>query len=782
MRKRKSGDVMRRAAWIVAAIVVVPIAAVAGFGAYTLLASRPILEGSVALAGLSAPVQVTRDAAGVPTLSASNRLDLARALGFLHAQERFFQMDLLRRAGAGELSALVGPAALEADRARRLHRFRARATAAMAIQPATDRAIVAAYTAGVNAGLAALGHAPWEYTLLRVAPAPWTDADTSLVVFAMYFDLQDSDAGTQLARAAEQRVLGPALADVLYPRGSPQDAPLDGSHFPEPPIPAPAADAPATPVPAVSPHDKGSNNFAVAGSHSVTGAAIVENDMHLALSVPEIWFRARLRMADGLDMIGVTLPGVPFVVEGSNTHVAWAYTDSYIETGDAVIIETLAGDTSKYKTPEGAKPFDLHIEKICAAHAGCEDLTVRDTIWGPVVGDDGNGHPVAWRWIAHDPDAVNLAGSIGLEHAANVREALDVAHTAGMPEQNFVVGDSAGHIGWTIIGQVPRRVGLTEQVPFSWADGTHGWHGNLAPAEVPEVVDPPDGRLWSANARMLGGTNYALLGDGGYAGPARARAIHDDLFARDKFAEADMLAVATDARAHALDDWQTALLAAIDANSGDPKAAVLRQAVVDWGGTAVPGSVGYRLVRIFRGYVINHIYGGLAGALAGPGQDVPLARQGNYAALRLLAARPAGLVPKPFRSWDALIATALAELIGEVDRQQGGLQRFSWGAINHTGIHHPLAKVAHLGWLTDPPDVPVAGDNLVPRVAVPGFGASERLVVSPGHEDRGIFEMPVGQSDNPLSPYYLAGHAAWVNGTPAPLLPGVTRWRLELRP
>jgi penicillin amidase len=152
--------------------------------------------------------------------------------------------------------------------------------------------------------------------------------------------------------------------------------------------------------------------------------------------------------------------------------------------------------------------------------------------------------------------------------------------------------------------------------------------------------------------------------------------------------------------------------------------------------------------------------------------------------VRLLTERPGALVPPPFKGWDELTGGVLRELADKVDLQAGGqTARFTWGARNHTGIHHPLAAfVPGLSWLTDPPDEKVAGDQLVPRVVIPAFGASERLVVSPGHEAEGIFEMPVGQAGDPLTPYYLAGHEAWVKGEPTPLLPGVTKWRLSLVP
>jgi penicillin amidase len=764
------------------------MAVVAAYGLWVLDASRPVLDGTVRLTGLSAAVEVQRDGQGVPTLTAASRLDLARALGFLHGQERFFQMDLLRRAGAGELSGLVGSAALPVDRKRRLHRFRARAQAVLAAQGAEQRALIAAYAAGVNAGLAALGHAPWEYTLLRTTPAPWTEADTFLVVDAMYFNLQSSDADDQLTKRTEIETLGPVLAAFLDPPGTPYDAPVDGSVLPEPPFPVALPDAlragPGRPVDP-RPPAPGSNAFIVSGRLTATGSAIVANDMHLSLTVPNIWYRARMRVSGAapLDLAGVTLPGTPFLIVGSNGHVAWGFTDGYIETGDAVLLELMPGDKTRYRTPAGPQPLLRYDEKLCPARAPCEDLPVEETIWGPVTGHAADGTPIVWRWAAHDTNAVMTAGFVGLETARTLREALDAAHSAGLPQQNFMAGDSGGHIGWTIIGQVPRRIGLDDQLPHSWADGTHRWDGYLTPAEVPEIVDPPSGRLWTANARVVGGEALAKLGDGGYAEGMRASRIRDDLAARPHFAEADLLAIQTDDRAAMLDEWQHLLLAAIDGHAADPRIAAMRAPVVGWGGKAVPGSVGYRLVEGFRKLAIRRVLGSLlAPVSASMGHDAVAGARAEWPVERLLTDRPAALVPPSYKDWDAVTGAVLNALADAV-QDAGGLEKFTWGSVNHTGIHHPLARfVPFLGLLTDPPDIAEAGDAVVPRVAIPGFGASERLVVSPGHEAAGLFDMPAGQAGNPLTPYYLAGQGAWQAGTAGPLLPGQNAWRLILEP
>jgi penicillin amidase len=392
------------------------------------------------------------------------------------------------------------------------------------------------------------------------------------------------------------------------------------------------------------------------------------------------------------------------------------------------------------------------------------------------------GTPVVWRWAAHDPQAVMMEGQLRLEAAHSVREALDAAHAAGMPQQNLLVGDTAGHIGWTIIGQVPRRVGLDDQLPHSWADGTHRWDGYLTAAEIPEIIDPPGGRLWTANARVVGGHALELLGDGGYAEGMRASKLRDDLAARPRFAEADLLAIENDDQATMLAEWQKLLLDAIHAHSADPRIAAMQGFAADWGARAVPASAGYRLVEAFRKGAIRRVLGGLLEPVASRLGENPVSQaRAEWPVERLLTERPAALVPPPYKDWDALTGDVLDTMAKAVERSGGGLADFTWGGVNHVGIHHPLARaVPLLGLLTDPPDVPEAGDTVVPRVTIPGFGASERMVVSPGHEASGLIDMPVGEADNPLTPYYGAGQSAWVAGSGTPLLPGAARWRLVL--
>ncbi|WP_162305859.1 penicillin acylase family protein [Oleisolibacter albus] len=792
----RTGRIGRRVAkgavYTLAGVLGVGLVAGAAF-TLVLLRGEPRLEGAVTTAGLSAPVTILRDVAGVPTLRGQSRADLARALGFLHGQERFFQMDLMRRSAAGELSDLVGSAALPLDRARRLHRMRARSAEAVKAMDAQERALLEAYVQGVNAGLRDLSARPFEYALLLQAPRPWTAEDTILAVYALYFDLQDSSGDLERAFDQAVRRVGPEMAAALLPSGTAWDSALDGSLLPEPPLPdrlpgrqpaAPAAGGAAGSAAEPAPV-KGSNAWAVGGALTDSGAALVANDMHLGLPVPATWYRARLILhpdgaaAPTLDITGVTLPGTPAVVAGSNGHIAWGFTNSYIDTGDLVVLEPADGD--RYRTPDGPKAIERVEERLCPAFADCETLVVENTIWGPVVGTGPDGARLAYRWTAHDTGAVDLGGFLGLEQAADVPAAIAVAHHAGIPQQNLVVGDGMGNVAWTIIGPVPARFGHDGRRPTSWADGTRGWLGMLPADEVPVILNPDDNRIWTANTRVVGGAAFAKLGNGGYDLGARAKGIQEALYAQDRFAPEDMLDIQLEDRAPVLEFWQQLLLAVLarQEEAGTAPAGWVA-AVQDWGGRAAVDSVGYRLVRGFRAAVLQTLSSAYLGDLG----RRPRTAQMEGAARHLLQSRPAGLVPPGHDSWDAVLDAALAGLAGDVQKAAGGdLEAFSWGARNQAGVRHPLARLLPpVGWLTDPPDGPVPGDTVQPRAQAPGFGASERFAVSPGHEEEGYFHMPGGQSGYPLSPYYLAGHEDWVEGVPAPFLPGVPVWTLRLEP
>ncbi|KAF1005076.1 MAG: Penicillin acylase 2 proenzyme [Luteibacter sp.] len=768
-------------------LFIVLIGLAGGTGWYFLSGSLARLDGDVTVHGLSAPVTLERDARGTLTVEGRDRRDVAWALGYAHGQDRFFQMDLMRRLSAGELAALVGSKAVDVDMGHRVHRMRDVAHRAYEALPGDQRALINAYRDGVNAGLGALRVRPWEYLLLRQSPQPWTGEDTLLVLGAMYLDLNEDGTNRRERDISRLRAaLPPALADALLAPDPLWEAPLDGSRSPDVPLPdASTIDLRATTTvaalsPAPLPEFPGSNSFAVGGSLTTDGHALVANDMHLGLRVPDIWYRARLRYPDPTapggtrDLNGVTLPGTPVLVAGSNGQVAWAFTNSFGDWMDFVRVHRDAADPTRYDSPDGPERFKVHDEVIEVAGGESRHLKVEETRWGPLVEPDTDGTPLALSWIAHDPRAFNL-NLMRMEHVTDVSQALDVGPTAGMPPQNLLAGDSQGHVGWTIIGNaIPLRDG---------PDGT--WRGIASPDRYPRLVDPADGRLWTANNRTVGGDALALLGNGGHDLGARARQIRDDLRARDRFAPADMLAIQTDDRAVFLTRWQ-GLLQETLAKDTSGSLATLRRLTATWGGRADPSSVDYRLVRTFRQNVREAVLAPFIARTKArfPAFEWPRAALAEAAIWRMLHERPMNLLDPRWKDWDDLLLGAARKTADDLGKLPGGLEARSWGEVNTAHIAHPLSA-ALPGWLAhylDMPAEPLPGDTDMPRVQAPSFGASERFGISPGHEDRSYLELPGGQSGHPLSPFHGAGHDDWVHGRATPLLPGATEHRLRLTP
>ncbi len=807
--------VFRFLRWLFAALALLLVVLfIAGWAA--LRGSLPELDGRRPLAGLSAETTLERDARGVSTIHAANREDAARALGYLHGQDRFFQMDLMRRQAAGELAELFGAAALPSDRDLRRHRFRHRATAALASMDAASLRLLDAYVAGVNAGLGSLSARPWEYFVLRQVPRPWTREDTLCVVDSMTIGLQAHDGLDERTRLALREVYSPEAEAFLRPATPEATAALDGSAGPTVPVPdaahlmpksglAPISEPPPAPKVAAwfsPPRDPdavpGSNNFALAGTRVAGGGALVANDMHLGLAVPAVWYRASLALP-GRTMTGVSLPGVPGIIVGSNGDVAWGFTDAYVDTSDVVIVEPDPADPTRYRVPDGSgwEPFEHAPETIRVAGRAPETVDIIGTRWGPLLTPapvPGKASRVlALRWAAHDLDAVNLRLA-DLDEAHTLEEAVSLAHLTGIPAQNLVVGDRAGHIAWTIIGRVPRRVGFDGSLPQSWANGSCRWDGWLPPEAVPVLRDPSSGQLWTANNRVVGGEALALLGNGGYDYPARAGQIRDDLTAlTDRAAvPADGLAIQLDDEARFLVRWRELLTNVLsdDAVTADPSLSELRRLVNSWHGHASVDEAGYRLVREFRQNVIKDVLNPIYEPVRRYDPSLEISRtrfkDAEQPVWSLVTQRPAWVLPPSGPSWDALLLRAAHDTaaLGTTLPGKPPLAACTWGQENTLRMQHPFSRMLP-SWLAAPlnmPAEPLPGDANMPRVQRPDFGASERMVVSPGRESEGIFHQPGGASGNPLSPFYRAGHEDWAQGRPSPFLPGAAAHRLVLTP
>jgi penicillin amidase len=508
----------------------------------------PQLDGSVAVYGLSSPVTVERDARGVPHIRAGSLDDLIFAQGYVAAQDRLYQMDLLRRHASGQLAAILGKKLLEHDRVERTLQMGVSAQRALDALPADERHWLEVYARGVNTSLGEqMSHLPVEFRIIGYKPALWTPRDSLLVELAVYQDLTNNFT-TKLGREALAAHLPPELIADLYPTGSWRDR-WPGE--PTPDLTAPQPDIPGVPLdesqsklnrPTVSSEAllalqqtlalfhtpcaecvAGSNAWAVAGSRTASGKPMLSNDMHLSLGVPELWYEADLEAPNPAPLApfhaaGITLPGIPFVIAGHNDHIAWGFTVLGADVQDLYIEHTRG-------TPSGAefqsaggdwKPIRYRTEVIHVRGGSDVTLDVPLTRHGntdtPVISSIFSGNEtrtISLRWTVYDPAEVSFP-LLAMDTASDWASMLAAAAGWGAPPVNLMYADDQGHIGYHAIGPVPVRGDMDNPaalspVPIDTAApdaASHEWVGYIPFDQMPQAFDPPEGILVSANARV----------------------------------------------------------------------------------------------------------------------------------------------------------------------------------------------------------------------------------------------------------------------------------------
>lgn len=788
--------------WLRWTLLVVAVVAAAAFGLawWAMRQSLPQLDGTVSVAGIQGKSTIERDLRGIPVITAATRVDLAFATGYAHGQDRFFQMDLSRRLAAGELSELFGEVALKTDRQKRRFGFRAVARRVIEATPPAHREIIAAYARGVNAGVASLKAKPWEYLLLRGEPGEWLPEDSVLVVHSMWWQLQWGVLRDEIERRRIERALttqgdtesAKTLVNFVFAGHTDWDTPnygkearcvqaacTDSANVLTQPFPARLKFSGAMKKDDSEPAKPGSNSWAVAGTHTLSGEALIANDMHLDLGVPAVWYPARLRVIGGplVDITGVTLPGTPAVAAGSNGMIAWGFTNSYGDFSDLRWAKCASSD------------YVPRVETFKVK--GEDDVKVTYHDLGPAVLLDGedyaddvkSGDCLQAAWLANRPEATNF-GLLSLENARNVDEVLSIAPGVGIPGQNMVVGDTGGRIAWTLLGRVPRNSGadrLFGDVEFRDAN------------DHPRIVDPPVGRLWTANQRVVAGDLEVIMGDdevdvgaGGYDIGARARQIRDDLLGLTKPAtEADMLAIQLDTRALFLARWRDLLLSLLDegAMQGHEERRLFRTHVSEWISEARPDANGYRLVRAFRANTLNALWRSLSTGLMGKDFEGRRPAQFEAAGFRLVSERPGDIAPPGGGEWRQFLLGRIDDTIHDLLESCASLAECDYGDVEPVRIQHPLSRaIPLLSGLLDMPTQKLPGDHHMPRVQDGSFGASERFAVSPGRERDAYLELPGGPSGHPLSPYYRSGFDDWAQGVPTPFLPGSPQHVLTLQP
>jgi len=771
--------------------LLVLILLVAGFLYFSLRSSLPRYEGELQ-SDVKQQVEISRDAQGYASIKGQNRNDVAYALGFVHAQERFFQMDLLRRNAAGELSELFGEMALELDKKRRIHRFRAKAERGFANLPADQKLLLRTYTSGVNAGLMALGWPPFEYGLLMQTPRSWLEADSFLVLYSMYLDLQGAEGKDELAMGLMQQKLPEDWYNFVFQHSPDWQAAMDDSTVSL--IPMPKSVYPAvlagqkTACTDCTLHDStdiGSNNFAVSGKRTADGRAILADDMHLGIRVPGTWFKALLswtEQGETYQVAGVSLPGTPAIVAGSNGQIAWGFTNSTADWSDVIALK-LDEKAEKYQTADGWQEFSYQNEVIKVKDQPDEVVLQKETIWGPVLPPPFQNY--AYRWVAHDVQGANF-NLLTLEKSKGVKETLKLAASAGVPAQNIMVADKDGAIGWTLIGALPERKVQQMDSPQDWSNGQNSWTGYLAQSAYPQIYQPKSGQLWTANSRMIGGKDLELIGNGGYDLGARGQQIRDALTATAKHTEQSLHDIQLDHRALMLARWQQLLLDTVltkDFVAEHQLESYLDYVMKDASHARI-SSVGYSLVRAFRAKTLELTFAPLTALLEQnklSGRDLKFSLE--TAGWQMIQQQRTDTLPADFSSWRTLLQQAVLQSKQKLETDYGSLAAASWGNINQSAIAHPLsAAVPFFGDWLNMPAMPMNGDSHMPRVQNKVHGQSERMVVSPGKEAEGILVIPAGQSGHPLSPFYEADHDFWLKEHALSFLPGEQKYLLKLQP
>jgi len=775
--------------------VIFLLIAVAGLMYWTLAASLPKQNGELKLPGLTAAVSVQSDTLGVPFIAANSREDAFRTLGYLHARDRLFQMELMRRKSAGRLAELFGASALKLDRKQRTYQLSRTAATIVKDLPAGQRQALQAYVEGVNAYMRQARVLPPEFLVLRHSPEPWRAEDSILVALGMFQTLNGQEQDERMVSVMEQ-ALPADLLTFLTPDTDTFATVLVGGNssrrFSETiPVQALAALPDVEADLAYNRVDAenvvaGSNNWVVAGSKTADGRAIVANDMHLGLGVPNVWYRADLKYGDR-HIYGVTLPGLPAVVVGGNDDVAWGFTNVTADLVDLVRLDIDPANPQHYRTPQGWRDFTGHIETIKVKGAADVEISLQDTIWGPVSDQPLLGRPVAVKWAALEPHAVDL-GLLEMDSARSTQQAMIIMNAAGGPPQNVVFADRRGHIGWTYMGRFPKRVGFDGLASRSWADGGPAWRGYIPPEELPRLLDPVDGFIATANNRTLG-SEYPYVIAHNWALGYRAFRIAELLRGRQGLTEPDLLAIQLDSRSGALDFYRQLALAEMGGlNTQDTELQEVKLALQAWDGQMRTSSVGAAFLQEFRKRLAEQVFAKVVAACRAHDPDFHYAWREMETPLRqVLTQRPAGMLSSRYHDdWRQMITDTVRQTRQELHRQypDTDLRNLSWGLTHGMTLQHPFSRVApFLGNVLDMPAFASDGcASVCVRVMDNGHGASERLVLSPAHPDDAIFHMPGGQSGHPLSPHYRDQQLFWQNGIASPLQTSIKPYTLSVTP
>jgi len=789
--------------WLLVTALVI-LAAGVSYAYYIAHSALPQLDGRLQVAGLSGPVTVTRDRHGVPTIEAGNLEDLFFVQGYVTAQDRLWQMDVMRRFASGELSEILGEDTLKLDREQRILGLRAAAKKSLDAASQRDQTFFATYARGVNAFISThAGKLPIEFRILGYKPKPWNAEDSIVIANSMVKDLNYHYFYDALAREKVLAKLGPELTADLYVNRSWHDRPptvmradldqpdsnaTDSDDDEEEDGPddsvtqriSPAIvrkgseaeirrdqagqDLPVEGVPV-----NGSNDWVVSGAHTVTGKPLLSNDMHLGHQMPNLWYEAHLH-AGSLDVAGVTLPGMPYVVVGHNQRIAWGFTnvgptvtDVYIENFNA---------QGEYQTPRGWVQPEHRVEVIHVK--GMPDVTVdvKITRHGPIITElvPGETRPLALRWTLYDGLRIPF---FDVNVAQNWDEFRHAFSQLDAPGQNVVYADVDGNIGYQTTGKVPIRAAGDGSLPVSGADDAHEWVSYIPFDKLPSIYNPPSGIIATANGRITP-DKYPNSISMEWEAPWRTERIYHVLESGRQFSAADMLALQTDIHSEADFFVAERLVYAVD-HASRPSARVKEAAELmrNWDGRMEASSpaptIAENSIRELRRLLLEPKLGRVP---ADPDKEDEVLSWKTYSwemrsvwLENVLLHRPKRWLPEKYSTFDDLLTAAVDAAVNgpEVPRD---LASWHWGAFNAVNIQHPiLGRIPIVKYWSGPGVQPQSGSAYTVKAVTRLHGPSQRFTANLADLDQSTLNTVTGQGGNFLSPYYMDQWKAWYEGT-----------------
>ena len=791
----------------VIAVLVLLLLAFLGFDLWFYRAVRaglPLRDGTVRLAGLTAPVIITYDTLAVPTISASNLPDLFFAQGYITAQDRLWQMDMTRRFASGDLAVALGPKYLKYDREQRILGMRQVAARAAANMEPQQRAQFEAYAAGVNAYIEQHRKTlPLEFRFLGYAPHVWTVEDSLLVGLSMTEFLNHGLYKDKLEKEKILAKLGPELTADLFvdtswrdhPPGAdsspieletPQEStPDEEEQSPQGPnqksgsekqIPRGQSSFPQNPekqIPRFARDDKpfgdpqhaddqhlrpGSNNWVISGAHTASGKPLLSNDMHLDLEIPNVWYEAHLTAGD-FDVVGVTLPGMPYVIVGHNLRIAWGFTNLGPNVEDLYVEKF--NDQGEYLTPQGwVKPE--HREEIIRVKGKPEvTLDVLITRHGPIITDliPGETRKLALKWTVYDLQATRIP-FFAIDSAQNWQEFETAFSQFGAPGQNVVYADVDGHIGYQATGLIPIRSTGDGSLPVPGDDDAHEWTGYVPYDKLPSVYDPPSGIIATANGRVTSdGYPYELSIQ--WMSPYRTQRLYKLLNAPKKFTPADMLAIQTDVVSSFDRFCAERFVYGVDHTAhASARAKSAAELMRNWDGTMDVDSPA-ATIAVFSREKLKELL--LQPRLGAEWQDYRWFMSSVWLE-NVLDHQPPRWLPPGYSGYDELLTRAVEEAVDDASATRA-LSLWKWGRVHRVDIQHPFwSHFPILKKGAGPGSLPLSGDEETIKLVAPHFGPSERLTVDFSNLDGTTLDIVNGESGNIFDEHYNDQWDAYYHG------------------